>query len=157
MKTLIAITLFSFGCTAARPAVQYQGIPPGPRRVEDVALPDRPNPESLPEAQNYAIPLPQGTKAPKDGILLSPEKMERALELMLSYDELRTLYENDRIVWQNQRGTYEDTLVEANKEIVRLNPTWWDDHKLEIGLVGGAVIGIGLSLGVIYGVDQLSD
>lgn len=158
MKLVVAIALFFFvGCTAARPAVQFSGIPAGPRRVEDRAMPARPDSEPLPDDVNYAEPLLEGDKAPRDGILLSPEKVARFVAIDNGYNQIFGLYESDRVTWQQQRVYYEETIDQANKEIVRLSPTWWDENKFEVGLVGGFIVGVGVTLGIVYGVDQLTN
>ena len=117
-------------------------------------LPDRPDLEPLPEDVNYAVPLLEGTPAPQDGILLSPEKTKYYIGFKLNYDKLRGLYDKDRLVWQQQRIYYEETIKESNKQIVNLQPTWWEENKLTTGVVGGILIGVGVSLGIMYGIEN---
>jgi hypothetical protein len=157
LKTLTAISLaFMVACGATKPAVQYPGIPEGPRRVEATPLPPLPNKDPLAEDQNYSIPLLEGDKSPKDGILLSPEKVDRVLQLDLSYDELRKLYAYDKTIWQQQRIFYEESLGQANNQIIKLTPDWWSENKLPLGVVTGFVLGTLATIGIVYGINQVN-
>lgn len=92
---------------------------------------------------------------PHPGILLSEDKAARCMEFRIRYDELRRLYEADRMVWGAHRELYEERLRLSGEEIYNLQPTWWDENKFAIGVAIGVVLGIGVSIGVYAAADNL--
>jgi hypothetical protein len=155
MKTvLVGVLVGTMACGAGNTVVQYKGIPDKHMRVEENPLPDRPDKEPIPPAEDYVYPVTQGDPAPADGVLLSPAKAARAKKWQIGYDEIRGLYEQDRQVWKQNRIIYEERLDLANQEIGRLQPSWWDQNKGTVAFIGGVVLGAFVTVGVAYGLDQ---
>lgn len=136
------------GCSSTQPTVVYKGITDPSMLVEQKPLPARPDLTPLTDAQNQSYPLAKGSASPMDGILISPEKAARVLKLKAGYDELRGMYEADRTIFAQNRLIYEERLQQANAEIARISPSWWEKHGLAVGAVlgtvGGALITVGL-------------
>lgn len=139
-------------CGGGTVAVQYRGMPD--MAVETKPLPDRPDKTPIADGKDYVVPLSNGDKAPADGVLLSPDKAARVKLWQLDYDELRALYNTDREVWKQTRIVYEERLGQANEEIRRLQPSWWDQHRLEIGVVTGIIGGVAIMVGA-YKLEQV--
>ena len=155
MRSLVAIALvFAVGCGASTPVVQYSGIREE-QHVEKKKLPDPPDSEAIPKEKDWVKPLPAGKTHTEDGVLLSPEKAVRAKKWQDGYKNLRNLYELDRKVWGAQRTVYEERLGQANAEIKRRSPSWWDENKGTIAWAAGFVMGAAATVGIVYSVDQV--
>ena len=152
MKTLAFIVLV--GCAASTPVPQYAGIDPK-QYVETKALPDRPDKDPIPADKDWVVPLAAGSAAKQDGILLSPEKAGRAKLWQDSYNALRNLYDIDRQIWTQQRIVYDERLSQANGEIKRLSPSWWDENKGTLSWVGGFLMGAATSVAIVYGLEHV--
>jgi len=152
MKTLILIALV--GCAASTPVPQYAGIDPK-QYVETKTLPDRPDKDPIPADKDWVLPLPAGQTAKQDGILLSPDKAGRAKLWQEGYNSLRNLYDIDRQIWTQQRIVYDERLSQANAEIKRRSPSWWDENKGTLSWVGGFVMGAATSVAIVYGLEHV--
>jgi hypothetical protein len=84
----------------------------------------------------------------KAGILVSEERAVRDGLYRVRYRELRLTYTADRQVWQAHRELYEKRLQLADQAIQKLQPSWWDRHKVALGVIGGFVLGSALTIGV---------
>lgn len=82
----------------------------------------------------------------KPGIAMSEARAARFALFKIRYRELRTSYVSDRKVFGAQRELYETRLVIADKAIQALQPSWLDRHKGELGLLGGVILGTGLTV-----------
>jgi hypothetical protein len=51
-------------------------------------------------------------------------------------------------VWAAHRELYEKRLQLADQAIQKLQPTWWERHKLQLGVVGGFVLGSALTIAI---------
>lgn len=96
-----------------------------------------------------------GDVVDKPGVLLSPDKAARAKKWQDGYLNLRLLYETDRQIWQQHRIVYEERTAQANAEIKRLSPSWWDENKGNILWAGGFIMGAASSIAIVYGLDQV--
>jgi hypothetical protein len=152
MKALVLIFLVS--CAASTPVVQYAGIDPK-QYVETKTLPDRPDKDPIPADKDWVIPLAAGQTAKQDGVLLSPEKAGRAKLWQDGYLGLRSLYDIDRQIWTQQRIIYDERLSQANAEIKRRSPSWWDENKGTLSWVGGFVMGAATSVAIVYGLEHV--
>ena len=91
----------------------------------------------------------------RDGILISPEKAARAKLWQVSYKSLLELYEIDRQIFTQHRIIYDERLTQANAEISRLSPSWWDENKGTIGWATGFVAGAVATIAIVYAVDEV--
>jgi hypothetical protein len=66
----------------------------------------------------------------------------------IRYRELRTNYVADRKVFAAHRELYETRLELADKAIQKLQPSWWDQHKTELGVLGGFILGAGMTASI---------
>jgi len=154
MRVLSILTLFAFGCGAATPVVQYKPIPES-QYVEKKDLPEAPDANPIPKDGDWVKALPAGTMHDRDGILISPEKAARAKLWQVSYKSLLELYEIDRQIFTQHRIIYDERLTQANAEISRLSPSWWDENKGTIGWATGFVAGAAATIAIVYAVDEV--
>lgn len=126
-------------------------------KIEQTPLPIKPASMPIPveiEKDGYwVMPLEAGSCTPaapvtitkpcpaKSGILESEAHAIKDQQYRISYDELRQLYEADIKVWGAQRELYEATLKQQQETIEKLQPSWYDQNALTIGLVGGFLLG----------------
>jgi len=90
------------------------------------------------------------------GIVFSEEKAARAQLYKTRYVELRKTTLADRKITAAQREYYEARLELARKEIERLQPTWWSEHKAEIAGLGMFALGIATTLAVVAADREVS-
>jgi hypothetical protein len=88
----------------------------------------------------------------RGGILVSEEKVTRLKLYELGYKRLRANYEADRAVFSAQRALYEGRLKDAGEAAQRNRPDWFQSHATELGILFGLVVGVGATVGVVYGV-----
>lgn len=151
---LSAFITILFACAASSPVARYPGFD-DKHRVENNPLPERPDSEKIPSDKDWVKPLRAGECAESDGILLSPEKAVRAKLWQEGYNSVRTLYEIDRQIWQQHRIVYEERLNQANSEVARLSPSWWDENKSSILWAGGFLMGAATSISIVYALDKI--
>ena len=102
------------------------------RRPELRTLPPNPRTEPLPDkfaGEEWVEPAEVGQVVAKPGLLVSEARVARDILFRTRYDELRTLYDEDRNVWVAHRDYYEQRLAQADGVIRDLQPNWWDQHK----------------------------
>jgi hypothetical protein len=135
------VVLFSFtACATAQPLTIT--LIPRSDWVEVAKLPPTPMEDVLVSPSSTAVGLSAGEKAPFGGVLLPEDKLSRSLAYKARYDELRVNYTEDRKIWTSHRELYEDQLKACEKKFKELQPGWFDQHKLELGILGGIVLGI---------------
>lgn len=88
----------------------------------------------------------------KGGILMSEAKALRFKLYQLGYQQLRVNYVADRRVWTAQRLLYEARLKDAGEALQKAQLTWFERHAFQLGILGGALIGAAMSIGIVYGV-----
>lgn len=162
MKYLPLVVVL-LGCGASAPNIQPT-VPIDPsHRPEMRELPPDPGATPPTPSEDWALPIEAATCTTSEsftfdvpaGIELSEEKVTRCLTYRTRYDELRSLYESDRMVWGAHRELYEERLRLSGEEIYNLQPDWWDENKFAIGVAIGVVLGIGVSIGVYAAADNL--
>lgn len=159
---LSVLTVFAMGCGASIPVVQYGSIPER-QHVESKALPDAPDKTEIPKEKNWVMALPASTctdikgkeRKVQGGVVLSPEKAARAKKWQLGYRALRSLYETDRQIWTQHRIVYIERTNQANREIVRLSPSWWTESKGTLAWAAGFVMGAAATVAIVYAVDEV--
>lgn len=146
----LALILACMGCATTRGPVTPMPELADARRPELRTLPPTPREEVLPgefHGEEWVLPIEQGEAASKPGLLVSESRMARDILFRTRYDELRTLYVEDRKVWTAHRDYYEQRLVQAKATIDGLQPNWWDEHKDYVYLsVIGILAGYSLTL-----------
>lgn len=123
-------------------------VPPGEARVEDRPLPPDPETEVLPEGipnDQRVEPMEKGDKATFDGLLIGEGKAAKFERYNSRYKELRVDYLADRKVWAAHRELYETRLIQADKAIHELQPSWWDRNAASLGVIGGLVLGVAMT------------
>jgi len=162
---LRSIPVLILACACATPRVVAPTVAPE-HQFEKEPLPPDPETEKLDgniPAGDWVEPLEAGScvdgsgkpvaGAPKpcparSGIALSEAKSARFGLYKIRYKELRVDYESDRKVWAAQRELYEKRLQLADQAIQDLQPTWWDRHKAEFGVIGGFMLGTVMTVAV---------
>lgn len=152
MKIQAWVLLAAMGCATARPVPTRAPL----TMIEQVALPARPDAQPIAPSAQWVVPVETGQVAQRAGVMMSMENAQRAALWRIGYDELRGLYEVDRRTWVAQRAVYEQGLVAADREIVRLQPTWWDVHEGRIALMVGVFLGAGLAVGLAAALNGVS-
>ncbi len=153
---MAAFLVLLIGCGGAVP-VHFSGIKDPSFKVEDKKLPPRPDVKPIPPEKDWVVPLAKDKPAPKDGVLISPEKAVRAAQYKLRYNELRSRYDLDRLVWRSTRVIQSEQRGQANRVIKDLTPGWWQNNKGTLGFVTGITIGAIMTIFVVYGVDQVQE
>ena len=157
MRNILAVFLvLTIGCGSAAP-IRFGGIKDPAFRVEDKPPPPRPDKDPIPPEKDWAVPLVKGAEAPDGGVLISAEKAVRAAKYKARYNEAITLWDLDKKVWKNVRVIHEERFGQANRVIKDLTPGWWDANKGTVGFITGIVIGITLTIFVVYGVDRVQE
>jgi len=169
--SLVLVVALSGGC-ATVPALAPTVAINVEKRVESRPLPPDPSTEALPPgtpADDWVLPLEAGScldKAGKavsgavgpcpslSGISLSESRAARAKLFQIRYPELRRLYEADRMVWSAHRELYEERLQQADQKIRDMQPNWFERHAVQLGVVGGFVLGAALTVSLTYAIHQ---
>lgn len=151
-RTLLLIALA--GCTSVTP---LPPTIPAEHRIENDPVPPDPETEALDpkiSAADWVEPLDSGSchdaagrllvkPCPvRSGIAMSEAKAARFGLFKIRYRELRETLIADLKVFGAQRELYETRLQLADKTIQDLQPGWIDQHKAELGVIGGFVLGI---------------
>lgn len=175
MKRAVSILLvFALTGCATVPTLAPTVAVNAEKRVEMRPLPPDPLTEALPPGtppEDWVLPLEAGScfdkagkpaqDAPKpcperSGVSLSESRAVRAKLLQIRYPELRRLYEADRMVWVAHRELYEERLKLADDKIRSMQPNWFERHALQLGIVGGFVLGAVMTVSLTYAVHQTS-
>jgi hypothetical protein len=154
VKAVALILLVTIGCSASTPVLQYPKIS-DKQRVEDKPLPERPDAVAIAPENDWVKPVKVGDVADKPGVLLSADKAVRAKKWQDGYLNLRSLYDLDRQIWQQHRIVYDERIAQANAEIRRLSPSWWDENKSSVLWAGGFIMGAATSIAIVYGLDHV--
>lgn len=154
MKLTALILLFAIGCSASTPVPQYPAMSEK-QQVENKVLPERPDAVAIAPENDWVKPMKAGDIVDKPGVLLSPDKAARAKKWQDGYNNLRDLYDIDREVWQLHRVVYEERTNQANAQIKRLSPSWWDEHSATISWAAGFVLGAATTVTIVYGLDHV--
>ena len=88
----------------------------------------------------------------KGGLLASEERITRLKLYEMDSKALRLNYMADRRVWAAQRALYEARLKDAGEALQKAQPDWFERHSFQLGVLGGAIIGVVMAVGVVYGV-----
>ena len=162
----LVLALILTGC--AGPRFQAPTVPDSViKRVENRELPPDPAVEPIPDNipkgdwvttigkgecldQDGTPELGATNPCPaKSGIVVSEERAYRDALYRIRYRELRKTYGADRMVWSAHRELYEERLKLAGQAIENLQPSWLDRNKLQLGVVGGVVLGIATSVAIL--------
>jgi hypothetical protein len=170
MKLISILLVLAVGCAGVP---KPDPVVPERKRAEDRPMPTDPSEEALPDGLGPDFPpepveigscLPEGSAPPpagverpcpaQAGILISEPTAAKARLYQIRYAELRKTYEADRIEWRAHRELYEVKLDLAHKEIVELQPTWYEENDATFALIGGLVLGGVISIGIAAGLDE---
>ena len=163
MRLAVLIAMLTASCGSSTTVPQYSGIGES-HHVETRDLPPRPDAEPIAKEDDWVKSLPAATckldrsgdtVKTEDGVLLSPEKAVRAARYKDGYNNLRLLYDVDREIFGAQRTVYEERIRQANSEIERLSPSWWDDHKTDLAWATGFFLGAATTIAIVYAVDEV--
>ena len=162
-RVVLLLAMLGLGGCATTQAVVTPTIPlSSTQRVEEQPLPEHPDAAQLPpeippgewiaQLEGGACVMGKNDPCPEDtGMVTSEARAFRDGLYRLRYKELRVYYEADRKVWTAQRALYEGRLNDANTALKQAQPTWFERHALEIGILSGFVVGAGATIGIVYG------
>lgn len=169
---LVLVPFVLAGCATTSTAyVPTVAITPE-KRVEMRPLPPDPAKEALPPGTpqtDWVEPLEaagcldkagkavSGASSPcpaRSGLLSSEARASRDALFRLRYPELRQTFEADRAVWAAQRDLYETRLEQADTALKKAEPGWFQEHALQLGVIGGFVLGAGMTVAITFAVHQ---
>ncbi len=161
MKFVAFFTLFAFGCATVQTPAPLPLIPETQaQRPETQPLPPDPATVAIDPkfgTADFIEPLaPGGCAGPKQGGILMSEA--HAARLGLYQSGYKLLLADDvgaRQVWAAERTLYETNYQIDQAALKKAEPTWIQKHAFELGIVSGLVLGIAISLGVLYGEKQI--
>jgi len=153
MRRLSALSLAALTACATAPKPPPAPFIPEARRPEVRTLPPNPREETLQfSGPELVKPLEKGQTVVEPGLWASEARVARDVLFRTRYDELRRVYEADRLVWSAHRDYYEERLHLAGEEIEKLQPTWWDRNKETVLFIAGTLVGFGVTLGITQAV-----
>jgi hypothetical protein len=173
MKFVTLITLFTFGCAAVQTPAPPPLIADTPvQRPETQPLPADPGTIAIDPhfgTADFAQPLSAGScinskgtdvgtgPCPaQSGILMSEARAARMGLYQSGYKLLLADDVGARQVWTADRTLYETNYQLDQAALKKAEPTWMEKHAFELGIVTGVVVGIGMTLGVLYGVQKIT-
>lgn len=154
---LCMFLVLAVGCSSAVPPQAKKRTLPEP--LVAAKLPERPDAKPIPPKDNWTVAVAAGDVVPinRGGILLSLEKGARASRYIISYNELRGLYEIDLRTWGRERKIYERHLTMSEAETARWREkakrTWWENHDGQFGLIGGVLVGAAITVAIVGAVE----
>lgn len=158
MRLVLPMLLaMAVACSTTKAASPEKRTLPSP--LVAAKLPERPDAEVIPSAASWVISAEEGEIVPegRSGILMSQEKAMRAARYVVSYDELRRLYEVDLNTWGREREIYERYLIASEAETKRAwtaaERSWWERNAPHIALIGGFVVGAVLTASIVAAVQ----
>lgn len=162
--SLLLVFLLS-GCATLQP------VPltiPETKWVENEPLPADPATAKIPAKDgDWVVPMDEEECVGKDGkipadaprpcpgkggLLVSEEKISQFKLYEIDSKALRLNYSVDRRVWAAQRALYEARLKDAGEALQKAQPDWFERHGFQLGVLAGALVGVALAVGVVYGV-----
>jgi len=150
---LLAAALLAMGCgqtvTASNRKAIYQDVP------NLSTLPEKVTSKKWPE--NTIVSLEKGTPAPFSGILFIEQRALEAGKVRIEYDGLYAIAEINRRLMVTIIKIADKQLADADNQIELLHNktnSWWVRNAFAIGVVGGFVIGVGLTGLVVWGISK---
>lgn len=154
----LAIVMVIGGC-ATTPQQTPTRDPQTPMFKTD--LPARPDATKIAPEQDWVIAVETGDMIASAGICMSEQKAMRAANYVVSYNELRGLYEVDLKTMDRERQVYEKELEIADQEIAALREearrSWWERHGASVTMVIGLVAGAGFAVGMAAALDGVTE
>ena len=154
--------MLAVGCSSAAPAATARTVP------EPIYAQELPaEPERAPVDRRIAVPVSQCSvegdepgQVAGPGVMLSQEMAVAAGRLRVAYDEMRGLYLVDLRTMDRERAIYERQLQLADEEIqrqsTRAERSWLEQNGGVLGLVGGILIGVAVSVGIVAAMDGVT-
>jgi len=159
MRRWVAALALLAGCAATTVAEVPRSRVPLGEFVTD--LPARPDERPLDPDDNWAIAVDEVPSLGVPGLCMSLAKARRAAEWVVSYNELRGLYEIDLRVWPRIESDYQDSLMRADEEVEAQRKkavrSWFELHQGQIALVSGFVLGALVTTGIVAAASRADD
>jgi hypothetical protein len=102
-------------------------------------------------SKGKTAPIKRGDASPYNGVVVDEKQAARLAAIVKERDRWRKVVEAERIAQKTKDIIYNKSLEALRKQAQR---SWWERHKGEILLGTGAAIGIGIVLGVLYGLTK---
>lgn len=156
MQTAISLLLACglVGCAHSQAA--REPLLPDNYYVESEPLPQHPDDipldANIPK-EDWVQAVERGQTLDKPGLCFSESHAARDALYRIQYKELRGVCEANRKDWRSQRVLYEYIVSDQAKALDRAMPTWWDDHKFDIGVGAGFVLGSAVAVGIAAALD----
>jgi hypothetical protein len=150
MRIFSLALLLAVACKSAPPPKAPERLPISEQVEELSSLP-----AYLPPTPGDAVDVAEGETAPFDGILLDETLAFSASELRVAYDEVYQLAASNQRALKTVVAIQENELMRADKvidqkeaQLREIRDSWWEKHKLSVGIVAGVIIGIGGTVAV---------
>jgi hypothetical protein len=162
MRVLAPLVLLCFACATTEVAEQGERPPAIPKAKwveekplgEDAAKTKLPLPKGA-DATERVEAIEEGAAAPFAGVVVNEARALRDAQFRIAYPGMRERYEADRGVFSAHRLFYETQLAQAEDEVSKLQPSWWDEHKGDLAFVGGFILGAALTAGAAVTMFEL--
>jgi len=154
---ILVTTMLTMTTWACAPQVQTAKRAPIFEKAQELSkLPARV--EKPAKKTGTVVAVRKGDQVPFDGILLTEDRAKKAARLRISYDELYDIATINRRFTGVALRAADEQLAAADKEIARLRKaqdSWWNRHKLTVGIVIGTILTLGLGGLAVWGVNEL--
>lgn len=156
MSKLVVLALFGMGCA---PVVHtFPSTIPERRWVETSEMPPDAELEDVSWAEGYETQVGpyepgESTNPMWSGLVVSEARAARDALVRIRYRELRARYEQDRRIWVIHREAYETRLRLSAERMAEMRPDWWDRNGGYFVGVGGFVLGVAATVGILSVVD----
>lgn len=159
MRHVLVITVAFATCFCGATTVHQRENTYFSEHVE-TELPPRPDTDPIPAGDAWVVSVEAGETVQRSGLCMSDAKAIRSARYVVSYNELRGLYQSDLHTWNRERDIYQRYLADAETEIEHWREqskrTWWERNESRITLVVGVVVGAGMAIGLVYGINQVA-
>lgn len=100
------------------------------------------------------FPISKDKPSPIDGIVITEKRALENAKEKIELKELRNTHAIDSRTWAFKENKYEEGLKERDKKIEEMN-NFWQRNKFEFGVVGGFILGVGITIAIVKSVKSL--
>jgi len=146
--SVILLVAFTVACATANKPIE-----PPPINLDP--MPEEPTSEVQPD-KSWVVSV-ESIEDCKDrkGILMSEEKAAGLAQYRVAYPGLRRFCELDRQLWSGKWQISQRLLLESERRREDEQPGWWGRNKGEIAFFGGLIVGAAVTIGIVFGVQEV--
>lgn len=152
MRILVPLIVVWLGLVPC-PSAEAQPAPQGDEDVHETDAPEQPTAPEQPEpVEHDIIPLFAGDTAPWSGLLVPELQFTEYLQLQFKLDEAQGILDVRTHLMEEQRTIYETAMHEVARPCAE---SWWETYGFTVGIVGGIIMGVGLTVLGVWAAGQL--